>query len=320
MTQALNLALLANKVNTSGQLDGTTGLTTSVVTNTLGSQAATALTLQSAGTTAVTIDTSQNVGIGTTTPFVKLQATGTIKVATGNAQGILSLGDGSGATTNCGVYRGSAGAPTTDGNYLNLGGYDGIVFTSGNAAIASQTERMRIDSSGNLLVGGTSVVYYSHILSTFNGATQYGFISNDTSGTSGCGFHGFTVSGTAIGSITRVSTTNAVAFNTTSDERLKSNITDAQPVLGKLMNVKVRQFDWTGGDLHQDYGFIAQELEPTLSGIVTKGKTDEDMWQLDYAKLTPHLVKAIQELKAINDTQAETINALTARVVALEAK
>jgi hypothetical protein len=48
--------------------------------------------------------------------------------------------------------------------------------------------------------------------------------------------------------------------------------------------------DW--GNLHQDYGFIAQELEPTLSGIVTKGKTDEDMWQLDYAKLTPHLDKS----------------------------
>ena len=64
------------------------------------------------------------------------------------------------------------------------------------------------------------------------------------------------------------------------------------------MNVKVRQFDWTVGDLHQDAGFIAQELAPVLSGIVTEGKTKEDMWQMDYSRLTPYLVKAIQELNA----------------------
>jgi hypothetical protein len=107
-------------------------------------------------TEAMTLDNSGNLGIGTTSPYTKLQVTGTIKVATGNAQGILSLGDGNGATVNCGVYRGAAVAPTTDGNYLNLGGYDGIVFATGNAVIASQTERMRIDSSGNLSIGTTA--------------------------------------------------------------------------------------------------------------------------------------------------------------------
>jgi hypothetical protein len=77
------------------------------------------------------------------------------------------------------------------------------------------------------------------------------------------------------------------------------------------MDVKVRQYDWTEGDLHQDYGFIAQELEPVLSGVVTKGKTDADMWQLDYSRLTPHLLKAIQEQQAL-------ITTLTARISALE--
>ena len=40
--------------------------------------------------------------------------------------------------------------------------------------------------------------------------------------------------------------------------------------------------------------------------IVTKGKTEDDMWQMDYARLTPYLVKAIQELKAEFDAYKAT--------------
>lgn len=94
-----------------------------------------------------------NVGIGTTTPNAKLQVLGTIKVATGNAQGILGLGEANGATVNVGIWRGAANAPTSDGNFLNLGGYDGMVFAVSAAAIGSQTERMRITSGGTLIVG-----------------------------------------------------------------------------------------------------------------------------------------------------------------------
>ena len=96
------------------------------------------------------------VGIGTISPQANLQVLGTIKVATGNAQGILGLGEANGTTVNVGLWRGAANAPTTDGNFLNLGGYDGIVFATGNAAIGSQTERVRLDTSGNLLVGSLS--------------------------------------------------------------------------------------------------------------------------------------------------------------------
>ena len=99
--------------------------------------------------------TSTGLGIGTTTPYARLQVLGTIKVATGNAQGILALGEASGSTVNCGIWRGSANAPTTDGNFLNFGGYEGIVFAASNNVIGSQTERMRLDSSGNLGLGVT---------------------------------------------------------------------------------------------------------------------------------------------------------------------
>ena len=164
---------------------------------------------------------------------------------------------------------------------------------------------------GNVLVGTTSSDSGAKMRVSY-GASANGIAIQDTNNTSGTAFVIFQNSTPAnIGTISRVGTTNAVAYNTTSDQRLKSNIEDALPVLEKLMQVQVRQYDWTEGDLHQDYGFIAQELQPLLTGIVTEGKTEEDMWQLDYSRLTPHLVKAIQEQQVI-------IQSLTNRITALE--
>jgi hypothetical protein len=107
------------------------------------------------------LDSSGRVGIGTSSPYANLHSVGTIKVATGNAQGILALGEGNGTAVNVGLWRGAANAPTTDGNFLNLGGYDGMVFATGAAAIGSQTERMRIDSSGDVGIGTSSPDVFS---------------------------------------------------------------------------------------------------------------------------------------------------------------
>jgi hypothetical protein len=166
------------------------------------------------------------------------------------------------------------------------------------------------DGSGRFFVGATTAVASSQLGVAFNGATFNGFALNDTSSTTAVLFAAFQIGGSSIGNISRVAATSAVVYNTTSDQRLKSNITDANPVLDKLMDVKVRQFDWTEGDLHQDAGFIAQELAPVLSGIVTEGKTEEDMWQMDYSRLTPYLVKAVQELNAKVTTLQTQVTAL----------
>jgi hypothetical protein len=264
--------------------------------STLTSPAATALTLQSAGTAAVTIDTSQNVGIGTASPIGRLDA-----YNSGVSADIRSYVRNATVNLLMRVPDATQAQIGTETNHK-------LLFLQNNL------ERAQIDTSGNWLLGTTSVIGSGKTSILFNGATQNALEAQDSGTNSGAAFASFRNSGgTQIGSITRVGTTNAVAFNTTSDARLKSNIEDSSTVLDKLLTVKVRKFDWTEGDIHQEYGFIAQELEPILSGIVTKGKTEEDTWQLDYSRLTPHLVKAIQELKAINDE-------LTARVVALEAK
>ena len=83
-------------------------------------------------------------------------------------------------------------------------------------------------------------------------------------------------------------------------------------------------YDWKSGGSSQ--GFIAHELQEVIPDAVTgiKDQLNEDgsinAQGIDQSRIVATLTAAIQELKAINDTQAETINALTARIVALEAK
>ena len=226
-----------------------------------------------------------------------------------NTTGSYNTYVGCTASTNygCGELMTTGSRNTILGGYNgNQGGLD--IRTASNYIVLSDGDgnpRQVIDGSGNAIFGGTTQIGAEQVGISFADVTKNGLGIQVQGSSSGAAFIVFRNSGgSLIGSVTRVTTTNAVAYNTTSDQRLKSNIADANPVLDKLMTVKVRQFDWTDGDLHQDAGFIAQELAPVLSGIVTEGKTEEDMWQLDYSRLTPYLVKAIQELNAKVDAQA----------------
>ena len=90
-------------------------------------------------TTAMTIDTSQNVGIGTSSPPSKLSVKQSANSTTGGLQLIRS--DNSNYTA---IYMGG------DDLYLQNTAAGGQIFYTSNA------ERMRIDSSGNVFVGGTT--------------------------------------------------------------------------------------------------------------------------------------------------------------------
>jgi hypothetical protein len=115
---------------------------TSVASNTLTSAASTALTLQSAGTTAITVDTSQNVGIGTTSPTQKLTVSGAIQ-ATNSSSNF----DQSGAQFD---YASGAGRIAS---YISTG--SNLQFLT-NPNGGASAERMRIDSSGTVLIAKTA--------------------------------------------------------------------------------------------------------------------------------------------------------------------
>jgi hypothetical protein len=178
---------------------------------------------------------------------------------------------------------------------------------------------MVIDSSGNLLVGTTSggngrIEVYGvpnslPAIKTFQNATtsQQAIAFGNPNG--------------VVGSIT--TSGSATAFNTSSDYRLKENITPMTGALASVSQLKPVTYTWKVDGVASQ-GFIAHELQEVVPDCVTgeKDAVDENgnpVYQgIDTSFLVATLTAAIQELKAINDSQAQSITSLTNRITALE--
>jgi hypothetical protein len=138
-------------------------------------------------------------------------------------------------------------------------------------------------------------------------------------------FYGFNGAvATNAGSITHGGNTST-SYNTSSDYRMKENVQPMTSALSKVALLKPVIYKWKeefGGKDGQ--GFIAHELQEVFPEAVVwekdavDEKGDPRYQGMDTSYLVATLAAAIQELKAINDTQAATITALTARIVALE--
>jgi len=279
-----------------------------------------ALTLASNGTTtAVTIDTSQNVGIGTTSPSAKLHVSGGQSYVTGaSSAGAYSRWYNNAQTT--GDFQVGQG-------WLSVSDNIGVLCNNANAAMilgTNATERMRINSSGQLLIS-TSTVYNTATTNVgFVGNVGSGISINSTTNTNGATYQVFLTTGTLIGSISNNNNTG-VLYNVTSDYRLKNNAVALTGAKDFVMALKPKTWDWYN-DLGKGVGFLAHEFMEVAkySGHGEKDAVDSDgkpIYQTIQASSTEvmaNIVALMQEQQATTTAQAETINALTARIVALE--
>ena len=97
------------------------------------------------------------------------------------------------------------------------------------------------------------------------------------------------------GEIGSIKTSNSVtAFNTSSDYRLKENVRPLEDGLSRVSQINPVKFDWISDGTSTE-GFIAHELQEVFPDAVNGEKDGEHMQGVDYGKITPLLVKAIQE-------------------------
>jgi hypothetical protein len=91
-------------------------------------------------------------------------------------------------------------------------------------------------------------------------------------------------------------TSSATSYNTTSDYRLKQDLKSISG-LDLVSQIKVYDYQWKL-DETRAYGVLAHELQEVMPQAVNGEKDGEQMQGVDYSKLVPILVQAIQELKA----------------------
>jgi len=281
---------------------------------------------------------SGNVGIGTTSPDSKLQVEYT--TTSNGTAAIAEFGtSGSGAIANSG-HQVIIGGPS-------VGGYTGLLIysdsISGNGQISfadgrgandswrgtivyehstdamefwtNATEKMKIDSSGNVGIGTTSPGDKLHIAGNvrINGGDVLRWNGQAFIDTIGANDMKFRPNGTErvifeSGGDAHFDQ-DVIAFSTTpSDKRLKTNIKEIDYGLDTILKLKPKQYDWKKDNRH-DIGFIAQEVEKVIPEIVKDKKHfDKEIKTLDYEKLTAVLIKAVQEQQQQINELKEKLN------------
>jgi hypothetical protein len=282
------------------------------------------------GAEAMRIDSSGNLNIGTNSSFGgKISILKTPGTAFSDSS--IAVTDGSNVTLYIGNTSTTASSIWTS---------DLLSFGTGADAF---TERARITSGGDLLLGTTTNLYGATRLQSTSASATGSFTFQGTSGVAGyevgqiwktntSGDNKFLAwiteggAGTERGSVTYNRAGNLVSYNTSSDYRLKENIINLTDALETVARLQPRQFTWkeTG---NTTTGFIAHELAEVLPHAVTgeKDETETRMVQVSPAveathdeegnELTP-AVEAVYEEREVPKYQGVDTSFLVATLTA----
>jgi hypothetical protein len=254
-------------------------------------------------------DASGNVGIGTASPGGKVTISGTpTSTSFGNRLTLNLLNTNTTGNQSCQIALGSAGSVVGSVFISSDNAADGTqtgVGTFGASDIlrfvTTSAERARIDSSGNLLVGATSAILGGQLtIAQRSGSTSPITCELYYASTKAIKFGWY---GGEIGSISVNAGGTAIAYNTSSDYRLKEDIVPMSGALAKVAALKPVSYKWKS-DGSDSQGFIAHELQEVVPECVTGEKDAVDtegkpQYQgIDTSFLVATLTAAIQELNA----------------------
>jgi len=324
-----NADAIAITIDSSELVTFSAGITSTAAANTFAATSFNNADLSSVGT----IFATQYLANGDTDTGIVMQGSNVMSLHTGNSEkmridssGKVSIGTTS-ATELLNVAAGSgsgaamefAGNGTTVGSTSMFVGHgsnnDGYVYQRANSPLifgTNNTERMRIDSSGNLLVGKTSDS------NTSNGVTARpdGGARFTSAGTSSFVQLAFFRNGSPseVGSIT--TTSSATAYNTSSDYRLKENVDYDFNALDRIAQLKPARFNFIADADTTVDGFLAHEVQDIVPEAITGAKDavdadgNPDYQGIDQSKLVPLLTKAIQEQQIQIEALQSEINLL----------
>ncbi len=293
-----------------------------------------------AGSNTLKIQANGNVGIGTSSPDQTLHVhKGSAGTVASHASSVLTLENSTTnilqfLTPNTAVQQIRFGDPQDDGA--------GIIQYDHSTSVlqfnVNGPERMRIDSSGNLLLEHTdfNTGWGVNNRAAIAVGANYKFWSSRNSTTSRGHMIFYNPNGN-VGSITTDG--SATLFNTSSDYRLKENVADISDGITRVKQLAPKRFNFIADANKTVDGFLAHEAQTVVPEAVTGAHNGLKVWQddeelpdgvsvgdnkldadgntipeyqgIDQAKLVPLLTAALKESIA-------KIEALEARVTALE--
>jgi hypothetical protein len=277
------------------------------------------------------INTSGNVGIGTSSPAEKLH----IQSSSSGGRNLL-MQTSIAAGRNYMQFANGSG----DMGFFGYGGADGkfYIYNQLNDDMlfaTNGTERMRITSGGNVLIGNTTGTKTLSVQASVSSeVVQFVNTRNNASGdyamTTGLGANANNTSSyhyiAFTGGADKFYLYGNGTYTTVSDERLKKNINKVTDTyLDKVLGLNIVNYNWNeqedGSPL--EFGMIAQEVEKVIPSIVHEGREQEDgnIYKGIQASVLPYiLIKAIQEMNTKSEEQQALITSLQARLETLENK
>ena len=325
--------LTTGTVNTGVGLGAAEGVTTGTATTALGQYACrnvtsgnynTAMGWRSlSGTAATTLTGGNNLAIGKDA-LTRLGGSSNNNIAVGTSAGD-NLTSGSGnflAGLNAGASLTTASNQTIIGGYSgNISGLDLRTSTTKRLVLSVGTTPIVVSTTTNfdIMVGAVSkawTISSGGVRFVGNSGTSTMNWSRPSTETGSLVAARYYHNGSVIGDI--ITTTTGVAYNTSSDYRLKENVSPLTESINRLKTLKPCTFNFLTEPSKNEEGFIAHEVQEVVPQAVSGDKDavdengDIDAQGLDTSRLVPLLTAALQEA-------IEKIEQLEERISALEA-